>query len=234
VLPGSQVAPLQHPLQVVPSHTQLPPEQCCPVEHGGPPPHVHAPPEEQPSPAEPQARHVEPPVPQSLPVAGDVHTLPVQHPFGHDAELQMQPPPEQVCPTAQAGPAPQLQAPEGEQLSASLGLQSTQPLPSVPQLPNADVVHVLPLQQPLGHEAELQMHWPPEHTWPGPHGPDAPQLQAPAAEQLSALVATHEEQAAPATPQVVNAELSHVAPAQQPLGQLAAVQPVHAPPASQF
>ncbi len=27
VLPGSQVAPLQHPLQLFPSHTQLPPEQ---------------------------------------------------------------------------------------------------------------------------------------------------------------------------------------------------------------
>jgi hypothetical protein len=157
----------------------------------------------------------------------------VQHP-AHDIELQTQTPPEHIWPTPQAGPAPQLQTPEGEQLSASLELQETQAIPSVPQLANTDVVHVAPLQHPPGHEVELQMHLPCEQTCPGPQGPDDPQLHAPAAEQLSALAATHAEQATPATPQVANAEVSQVAPEQQPLGQLAAVQPVQAPPASQF
>jgi hypothetical protein len=233
VLPGSQVAPLQHPLQLFPSHTQLPPEQRWPVEHGGPPPHVHAPPEEHPSPVRPQDWQVEPPAPHAPPVAGDEHTLPVQHP-GHDIELQTHTPPEHIWPTPQAGPAPQLQTPEGEQLSASLELQETQAIPSVPQLANTDVVHVVPLQHPPGHEVELQMHLPCEQTCSGPQGPDDPQLHAPAAEQLSALAATHAEQATPATPQLANAEVSQVAPEQQPLGQLAAVQPVQAPPLSQF
>jgi hypothetical protein len=117
-LPGSHVAPLQHPAHVVLSQTHAPPEQRCPVEHAGPPPHVHVPPEEQPSPAEPHAWHADPPVPQEGPVGGEVQTFFVQHPLGHDAELHTQAPPVQTCPELQGGPAPQAHAPEGEQLSA--------------------------------------------------------------------------------------------------------------------
>jgi hypothetical protein len=228
-LPGSQVEPLQHPLQVVPSQTQAPPEQCCPVEHGAPPPHVHEPADEQPSPVPPHGWHVEPWVPQAGPVAGEVHTLPVQHPVGHDAELQTHMPFKHVCPTAQAGPAPQLQAPEGEQVLASLMLHGTQAMPSVPQLPNDEAVHVFPLQHPPGHEAELQRHCPPTQVCPASHGPEEPQLHAPAVEQLFELDATQATQATPATPQVANVEVSHVAPAQQPKGQLKIVQPVQVP-----
>jgi hypothetical protein len=237
-LPGSQVEPLQHPsLQVVPSHTQLPPEQCCPLEHAAPPPHVHAPVDEHPSPDPPHGWQVEPWIPQRGPVGGEVHTLPVQHPSGHDAELQTHTPFEHVCPTAQAALAPQLQTPEGEQLSASLMLQVTHATPSVPQLPNIEVVHVSPLtppQHPSGHEVELQMQCPATQVCPVPHGPDVPQLHAPAVEQLFALDAAQGTQAAPATPQVVNVDVSHVAPAQHPSGQLVGVQPVQVPASLQF
>lgn len=190
--------------------------------------------DEHPSPVEPHGSQVEPWIPQAGPVGGEVHTLPVQHPCGHDAELQTQTPFEHVCPTAQAGPAPQLQTPEGEQLSAELVLHRAHATPSVPQFPNAEVVHVSPLQQPPGHEVELQTQCPWTQICPVPQGPEDPQLQAPAAEQLSALDAAQAAQAAPATPQLVNPEVSHVAPAQQPLGQLAAVQPVQVPASPQF
>jgi hypothetical protein len=56
-LPGSQLAPLQQPLQDLPSQTHLPPEQRCPLTHAGPVPHVQLPVAEQPSPVSPQVWH---------------------------------------------------------------------------------------------------------------------------------------------------------------------------------
>ena len=103
--------------------------------------------------------HDDPIVPHAVPVVGELHTVPpVQHPLGHDAELHTHAPFKHVCPTAQGWPCPQLQAPADEQLSASLAVQATHAAPSVPQVANPEVVHVLPLQHPLGHDAELQTH----------------------------------------------------------------------------
>lgn len=47
---STHASPLQHPVQVDPSQMHLPPEQCCPVAHTGPPPHVQVPVIEHPSP----------------------------------------------------------------------------------------------------------------------------------------------------------------------------------------
>jgi hypothetical protein len=203
-LPGSHAEPLQQPAHVVLSQTHTPLEQRCPVAHAGPPPQVHVPPDEHPSPAEPHDWHVEPPVPHDGPVGGDVHTLPLQHPLGHDAELQTHAPPLQIWPAAHGGPAPHAHAPEGEQLSACVGLQPTQELPSVPQLERDGVVHEVPLQHPVLHEVALQTHCPVTHTCPGPQAAEVPQLHCPLAEQLSAVAGSHAAQAAPAVPQLVN------------------------------
>jgi hypothetical protein len=48
-------------------------------------------------------------------------------------------------------------------------------------------------------------------------------------EQLSDLARSHAAQASPPVPQVLKVEASHVAPAQQPLGQFNGVQPVQTP-----
>jgi hypothetical protein len=86
---------VQHPEHDVVSQTQCPPEQCCPVPQASPPPHVHAPADEQPSPVVPQLWQVSPPVPHAGPVAGDVQTLPVQHPPAQDVASHTQVPIEQ-------------------------------------------------------------------------------------------------------------------------------------------
>ena len=72
----------QHPVaHEVESQTQLPPEQCRPVAHSVAPPHVQTPDEHPSARVASQDWHTEPLVPHAGPVAGDVHTLPVQHPF---------------------------------------------------------------------------------------------------------------------------------------------------------
>jgi hypothetical protein len=54
-------------------------------------------------------------------------------------------------------------------------------------------------QQPVGHEAVLQTHWPPTHCRPSPQGSFEPHLQAPPM-QRSALLASHAWQVPPLTP----------------------------------
>jgi hypothetical protein len=95
-LPGMQVEPLQHPPQVLGSQTHAPFEQRWPVEQAGPPPHVHAPWPEHPSPVtlpldDTHAWHAPPPAPHAGPVVGDWHVpLAVQHPFEQDVASQTQ------------------------------------------------------------------------------------------------------------------------------------------------
>ena len=232
-LPGSHVDPLQQPPHDVLSHTQVPPRQRCPVEQASPPPHVHAPAEEHPSAVAPHAWHCKPPVPHAGPVGGEVQTFPVQHPWEHEVAVQTHTPLEHACPGLQAALAPHRQAPAGEQLSAVVALQATHALPSIPQLPNSEVWQVLPLQQPVGHDAELQTQCPITHACPAPHASDEPQLHLPDAEQLSAVDGVHWAQATPATPQLPKSDDSQLAPKQQPVAQFAGVQPVHTP-ATQF
>ncbi len=86
-LPGRQLFPEQQPLHEVLSHRHTPIEQCCPLEHCGPPPQVQVPLEEQPSAFALQVVHAEPAVPHAE-TDGVSQTLPLQQPLGHEVPLQ--------------------------------------------------------------------------------------------------------------------------------------------------
>ncbi len=132
-------------------------------------------------------------------------------------------------PGAQGGFEPQRQAPV-LQLSALVALHVPQAAPPVPQL---EVVfparQLLPEQQPE-QDVASQMQAPPTHRWPMAHEGLAPQLHAPAVEQLSARVASQAMQAAPPVPHVDKAGVRHALPEQQPVGQFVAEQPLQRPP----
>lgn len=89
------------------------------------------------------------------------------------------------------------------------------------------VMHVLPLQQPVGQLVESHTQLLPLQRWPTAHSPLPPQLQAPF-EQRSARPAAHVVHAPPPMPQVAGAGLLQVLPVQQPAPQLIASQ-MHAP-----
>jgi hypothetical protein len=171
-------------------------------------------------------------------VVGVTHAggLAAQQPFSfwHDVGSQMHEPPEHRSPTPQAAPGPQVQTPEGEQVSASVATHGAQALPMAPQELGEKAVHTFPVQQPVGHVLALHTQAPPEQAWPETQGAEVPQRHSPALEQLSAAVESHAAQAVPATPHVANADVVQFAPAQHPAAQLVGVQPVHTPPSSQF
>jgi hypothetical protein len=81
---------------------------------------------------------------------------------------------------------------------------------------------VLPWQQPVEHEAAVQMHEPPEQTCPAAHAAAPPQVHAPVDEQPSA-VAPHAMHAAPFVPHVPADGVVQVGPEQHPVGHEAAV-----------
>jgi hypothetical protein len=115
------------------------------------------------------------------------------------------------------------------QLSASVGAHAVHAPPALPQAAGLLGVQVLDVQQPLGQLVPSHTHVPLLQRWPGLHAGPVPHLQLPA-EQMSP-VAPHDTHAAPERPHAVDApEVLHVSPEQQPLGQLAAVQPLHTPP----
>ena len=113
-----------------------------------------------------QGTQAPPPLPQALALFTWQFPLLSQQPLGQVVVLHVlwHVPFEQVCPEEQGPPVfPQTHLPP-TQLSVRVGSQITQAAPPVPQ---AEVVvavtHTLPLQQPLGQEAELQMHIPFRH-----------------------------------------------------------------------
>lgn len=88
-------------------------------------------------------------------------------------------------------------------------------------------------QQPVGHDAESQTHWPPTHSRPAPQAALAPHWQTPLT-QLSALPATHAMQV-PLAPQArkllfvvshVDAELQQPVQPLEPLHTQVAVAPL--------
>jgi len=144
------------------------------------------------------ARSQEPQKPPPVPQAVKSFTRQLwleQQPLGHEVGSQTQPPATHRCPVTQA----------------------TQATPPSPQLAVDEALQVLPLQHPLGQEVASQTQAPPRHRWPAPQGEAAPHLQAPFA-QVSALVASQEEQAPPPIPQVAREGALQVVPAQQPAG----------------
>ena len=76
----------------------------------------------------------------------------------------------------------------------------------------------------------MQTHEPPTHSVPPPHAGLVPQRHSPEVVQRLARVTSQVTQAAPLTPQAATVAVEQVAPEQQPLGQLVALQPLHTPP----
>jgi hypothetical protein len=87
------------------------------------------------------------------------------------------------------------------------------------------VTQPLPLQQPPSQAVPLQTHWPFTHCWPEVQRlPPEPQLHAPFT-QRSASSGSQLEQAPPFGPHCVAlGAVTHVEPAQQPFGQVVALQ----------
>lgn len=212
-----QVAPAQQPVaQLLGEHPlQTPPAEQVPPGHGW---------------------HAEPPVPHALGEVPSSHVLPEQQPLGHELRLQTQPAVEQICPAPHAGPPRQVQAPAALQASPVW----PQPVHAPPAVPHSVVVcasQMFPLQQPLGQEAGVHAHSPPEQTCPVAQADEEPHEQAPPL-QPSASVVGHALQAAPAAPHSpADGEVTHTPSSQQPTGHELASQtqapPTHSCPEAQ-
>jgi hypothetical protein len=166
----TQVVPEQHPVHELESQTQAPLLQICPLLHCAFVPQRHVPAEQLSADAGSQSTQVLAPVPH---VENDeaLHVEPAQHPFGHDAELQTQAPPEQTCPDAHAGADPHRQAPADEQPSALVVSHAVQAWPPFPHIARVDVSQLGPSQHPWGQFPAVQpVHTPPAQFWLAGHG----------------------------------------------------------------
>lgn len=200
-VPPTQLLPLVQSLlvQQFADGMQLLPQIFWPLGHWQAPPLQTCPPMVQ-------AWQLLPLVPQAEVVLPAMQVVPEQQPLPHELELHTHTPPTHCWPLEQAALLPHLQ-PVAEQLSEVKVLQLTQPTPEEPQLEGQlEVTQLLLEQQP---EQELELHWhtPLTHCWPAAHGEPEPQAQAPAAEQLSALMPQmlHEPPVWPHAPVVVPA-----------------------------
>jgi hypothetical protein len=164
------------------------------------------------------ARHIEPIAPQ-LARDGVVHVVPEQQPIGHDVASHTQAPPLQRWPAPHTGPEPHAQLPFAHR-SACVASQATQATPLVPHVAVAGVRHVLPEQQPLGHDVASHTHTPPLQRWPTAHIAPAPHAHAPAL-QRSARTVSHATHAPPAVPHAAVLGVLHVDPEQHPPAQSA-------------
>lgn len=157
-----------------------------------------------------------PPRPHSVsfcPAAGTHWPFEVQQPPGHDDGSQTHAPLLQRWPVAQARPVPHAHSPAALQLSAVMP-HGAQACPDGPHASRPGVLQVLPTQQPEHDEAQ-PLHAPPTHV-------------SPPGQAAHAL---------PRAPQAVaDAPSTQRSPSQQPLGQVAALQPgpasTTAPPAA--
>jgi hypothetical protein len=159
-----------------------------------------------------------------------MHTPLAQQPFGHEASLQVHVPPSHTVPGPQGALVPHMHAPvAASQVSALAAGQATQATPATPHVLVDRAWHAPPEQQPFGHDVASQTQLPPTHRFPVPQAGWAPQLQVPAAEQLSARAMSHDTQAAPFVPQVTSVGMLQFGPEQQPSGHEVAVQLLQTP-----
>lgn len=164
--------------------------------------------------------------------------LPEQQPPQPEPALQTHWPASasQERPGPQAGPLPQRHAPLVQAL-AFAGAQAAHAAPPEPQLANEPASNTwqrLPLQQPLGHEAALQVQVPASQNWPVPHCGPLPQLQLPP-KQLFARTGLHATQADPAVPHAVTVPgARQFEPAQHPFEQVVGLQLAGQVPLLQF
>jgi hypothetical protein len=175
-----------------------------------------------------QLEHAPPPVPQVAVWSPVWHTLPAQQPVGQLAALHTHAPPTQRCPAPHAAEVPHWQAPL-VQLSAEAALHEEHVAPAMPHWAAVGLTHWSPLQHPLRQLVASQMHAPPLQRWPGPQAAPPPQVQVPAV-QPSVAVVRQEAHTSPPMPHWVSVSVWQTPSKQQPLRQLAAVQPVHVPP----
>jgi hypothetical protein len=203
---------LQQPVgQLVASQTQAPPEQRCPAAHALFVPHLQAPVVQR-SPVVPQLVQAPPVIPHWVAVVGLTHAPPLQQPLAQLAALHTQAPPTQARPAPQAAFVPHLQAPP-TQVSAEVALQVVHAAPAVPQVASALAWQTPLRQQPLAQFDALQPV-------------QALEVQVCGLGQL--------EHAPPPVPHAaVWSPVWQTLPAQQPVGQLAALH-THAPPTQRW
>jgi hypothetical protein len=220
----------QPPGQVLALHPQLPAVQVMPVPQGAPAPH-RQPPAVQLSALVPQVVQAAPPAPQLAVEVPVLQVLPLQQPL-QVTPSQTQLPETQCRFEVQALFEPQRHAPADEQLSAVVLLQPVQLAPLVPQLPRVGgLTQLLLLQHPLGQLVASQTQLPDTQCRPVVHWLFAPQRQAPRLLHESARIGSHTVQAPPSTPHCAAVVgVTQVLPLQQPVGQVMALQPVHAWP----
>jgi hypothetical protein len=190
-------------------------------------PHRQAPPVHRLALVALQAVQVAPAVPQAAVVGVATQVLPLQQP-AQVVGSQTQVPAWHFCPVPHFAAPPQVHTPAALQPSAWVALQAEHAAAPVPQLAVVGgVVQVVPEQQPVLQLVESHTHEPDTQCWPAAHTAPLPHLQAPPA-QVSARTGSHALHWAPAVPHCAAVvAVTQLEPLQQPLGQLAAVQPAH-------
>jgi hypothetical protein len=190
-----------------------------------------------------QAPHDAPPLPHCNEVceAYGTHWLPLQQPLEHDVASQTH------WPVVLSHSWPVAHDPHATPAAPHEVFDS-----------DAYASHVVPLQQPIGHEVGSQTHCPPEHSWPAAHTPHVapplphsvfdslmmpwqappevqqpvqvppPHVHAPLVQASPAPHALHCAPAVPHWPDDCAAYRTHVPPLQQPVGHEVASQ-THCP-----
>jgi hypothetical protein len=156
------------------------------------------------------------------------HWPAAQQPVGQLAALHTHAPLTHCWPAAQAAPVPQLQLPL-VQLSAVSASQAVQFRPAEPHCAAVGVVQVFPWQHPLAQLVGSHTQVPPLQRWPAAQAGPLPQVHAPAEHMSEAP--SQATQVSPPMPHWALVGSWQVPLKQQPLGQLAALQPLQVPPA---
>lgn len=99
--------------------------------------------------------------------------------------------------------------------------------PGWPHVCRLIALHVLPVQQPVGHDVALQTHWPPTQSCPGSHAPPVPQTHWPPRHVSPRWLVAQSKHTTPLVPHGAGPpSLRWQTPLkQQPFGQLVALQP---------
>lgn len=161
-----------------------------------------------------QRTHAAPPTPQSSFAVPALQVSRSQQPAQLEA-VQRQVPRTHRSPTPHAADPPHRQAPVAEQVSAETVEQLVQVAPLAPQVASDLTLHVVPEQQPPGHETASQLQIPARQRWPAAHGAFVPHRHAPA-EQRSAVVTSHAAHAPPLTPHAAVTPIRQTPASQHP------------------
>jgi len=215
-------------------HTEPPSAgvQVCPVAQAGALPHMHIPVDEQLSATTPPSTlhgpaHVMPAGPQLL-VDRVSQVVPEQQPLAHEVASHMHAPLTQCWLEEHSTvEPPHVHAPAVH--PSAVMSHEPHARPTGPQNIVDGVLHIVPEQQPPGHEVASHLHAPPVHSSPIVHAVPPPQVQAPAMEHASPVpVAVQSTHVMPGAPHAVTDSEVHMDPTQQPSGQEVASQ-VHTP-----